>query len=211
LRRASFERLPGALRPHALDALRRAAGAPYPAPQRARRELDRQLAGPGAVGCHCGDGWSWRAAGPWLEMRRLAPREVREFSYTLRVPGELFIPEVGLTLHVEEGVQAPWMFQGSKSRAAMSLPLEVGQKVLIRNRRPGDRLRPLGCRGERKLKDVLIDKHIGRAERDVLPLLVVEDRIAWVPGVTIDHGFRLAGNRTTWIAELTPTKAGREP
>jgi tRNA(Ile)-lysidine synthase len=210
LRRAGFEQLPAALRTYALDALRRAAGAPYPPPRGARRELDRQLAGGGGIGCHCGDGWGWRATGPWLEMSRPATREVRDFSYTLRVPGEVFIPEVGLTLHVEEGVQAPWMFQGSKSRAAMSLPLEVGQKVLIRNRRPGDRVRPLGCAEERKLKDVLIDKHVGRAERAALPLLVVGGRIAWVPGVTIDERFRLTGNRTPWIADLIPSKAGRE-
>jgi tRNA(Ile)-lysidine synthase len=90
----------------------------------------------------------------------------------------------------------------------MSLPLEAGQQVLIRNRRPGDRLRPLGCSHHRKLKDILIDRRVERSRRDALPLLVVGDRIAWVPGVTIAHDFRLDGARRAWVAELLPP-AGR--
>jgi len=205
LRLEAFRGLPAPLRPFALDALRRAAGAPYPAPQNARHELDRQLESGGAIGCDCGGGWAWRGAGVWLELARQAQREVGEFSYTLGVPGELPIPEVGLTLRIAESEPAPWMFRGSKTRAAMALPLEVGQQVLIRNRRPGDRVRPFGCSHERKLKDVLIDRRVARSERPALPLLVVDGRIAWVPGVTIDDAFRLEGQQRVWVAELTRT------
>jgi tRNA(Ile)-lysidine synthase len=47
----------------------------------------------------------------------------------------------------------------------------------VRNRRPGDRLSPLGMKGSKKLKDVFIDKKISRNIRDgTFPLLYGEGR-----------------------------------
>jgi tRNA(Ile)-lysidine synthase len=85
----------------------------------------------------------------------------------------------------------------------LALPLEPGDRITVRNRRPGDRLHPLGAGGSRRLKEVLIDRRVPRGERDRLPLLCVDGRIAWVPGVTIDYRFRLAGETTAWVAEVT--------
>jgi tRNA(Ile)-lysidine synthetase-like protein len=74
--------------------------------------------------------------------------------------------------------------------------------VTIRNRRPGDRIHPLGARGSRRLKEVLIDARVPRSARERLPLLCVGDRIAWAPGVTIDQSVRLDGHATAWVAEV---------
>ncbi len=204
----AFRALPEPLRPFALDALHRAAGAEYAAPAAARRDLERQLENGKQIGCDCGAGWHWSTANGRLRLTRRADHEAPDFSYTLRAPGELSIPEVGLDFRLWRSRPAPWMFQGSRSRAAMSLPLETGQKVLIRNRRPGDRVRPLGCRYDRKLKDLLIDRRVERRHRDELPLLVVGGKIAWVPGITIEDSFRLRDDRPLvddepiWVAEL---------
>jgi hypothetical protein len=43
---------------------------------------------------------------------------------------------------------------------------------------------------------------IPRAERDRLPLLCFEGRIAWVPGVTIDERFRLPAEGSAWVARI---------
>jgi tRNA(Ile)-lysidine synthase len=206
---AALRALPAPLWPYGLDAHRRAAGAPWAAPRAARRELARQVDGGGDVGCDCGAGWRWRTLGGRLVLDRAPTGQVAPFSYTLPVPGEVSIPELGVTLRITESEPAPWMFRGSPTRAAMTLPLEAGQQVLTRNRRPGDRLRPFGCSHSRKLKDLLIDRRVERGRRDALPLLVVGDRIAWVPGVTIADEFRLAGpvasSGRAWVAELVPS------
>lgn len=103
------------------------------------------------------------------------------------------------------------MFQGSPHRAGLALPLQPGDRVTVRNRRPGDRLHPLGASGSRRLKEVLIDRRIPRSQRDRLPLLCVlsrdergeeTERIAWVPGVTIDQRFRITGEAAAWVAEV---------
>jgi tRNA(Ile)-lysidine synthase len=46
-------------------------------------------------------------------------------------------------------------------------------------------MRPLGASGSRKLKKILIDKKVPHSERDLLPLVLSGERIAWVAGVDI--------------------------
>ena len=94
------------------------------------------------------------------------------------------------------------MLRGAPDRAGLALPLSAGARVEVRNRRPGDRIRPLGAPGGRRLKEVLIDHRVPRERRDRLPLLVVDGRIAWVPGVTIDEAFRLREGSPVWLAEV---------
>ena len=70
--------------------------------------------------------------------------------------------------------------------AAVAFPLRV------RTRRPGDRLRPLGAPGRRKLQDVLVDRKVPRDRRDRVPIVVdAAGRIVWVAGVTIAEDCRV--------------------
>jgi tRNA(Ile)-lysidine synthase len=211
IERAALERLPAELQPFALARLHRRAGAPYPAGRAARAELLRQLGGrlgdrlgENTAGCDCGGGWRWETAGGLLVLRRMPPEEERvaDFSYTLGIPGELEIPESAVRVGLSRRPVEPWMLAGSPRCAALALPLAEGDRVTVRNRRPGDRIHPLGAGGSRKLKELLIDRRVPRHERDRLPLICVDDRIAWVPGVTIDQRFRIAGETTAWIAEI---------
>jgi tRNA(Ile)-lysidine synthase len=205
--RAALEGLPAALQPFALAWLHGRAGAPYPAGGAARGELLRQLAARRRAACDCGGGWRWEAAGELLILRRAAaPWEwVPDFTYTLEIPGELQIPEIRVRLRVSRRAVEPWMFQGAPDRAGLALPLQEGDRVTVRNRRPGDRLHPLGASGSRRLKEVLIDRRVPRQARQRLPLLCVDERIAWVPGVAIDRSFRLNGQATAWVAEVVTT------
>jgi tRNA(Ile)-lysidine synthase len=202
--RRALEELPEALLALGLAMLHRRAGAPYPAGAAARAELLRQIAH-GQAGCDCGGGWRWEAAGGLLALRRREEREgVPHFTYTLEIPGELDIPEISARIGLRRRPVEPWMFQGSLQRAGLALPLAEGDRVTVRNRRPGDRLHPLGAGGSRRLKEVLVDRRVPRHQRERLPLLCVGERIAWVPGVTIDERFRLrAGETTAWVAEVT--------
>lgn len=202
--RRALESLPEAVRPFALAWLHRQAGLPYPAGAAARGELLRQLAAGRHAACDCGGGWRWEASGELLILRRAeAAREpVADFTYTLEVPGEVYIPEISLRLHLSRRAVEPWMFAGSTRRAGLALPLAEGDRVTLRNRRPGDRIQPLGASGSRRLKAVLIDARVPRQERQRLPLLCVGGRIAWVPGVAVDQRFRLHGEATAWVAEI---------
>ena len=61
----------------------------------------------------------------------------------------------------------------------------LGAEARLRTRHPGDRFQPQGMTGEKKLQDFFTDAHVPRRWRDAVPLLVSEQRIAWVVGYRI--------------------------
>ena len=76
-----------------------------------------------------------------------------------------------------------------------SLDLDaVGSTLTVRSRRPGDRLRPLGLGGEKKLQDLLVDAKVPREQRDAVPLVCVAWGIAWVVGHRLDERAKVGKN-----------------
>jgi tRNA(Ile)-lysidine synthase len=67
----------------------------------------------------------------------------------------------------------------------------TGEGLRVRSRRPGDRFRPLGLGGEKKLQDFFVDARIPRAERDAVPLVCGKPGIVWVVGHRIDERARV--------------------
>jgi len=68
---------------------------------------------------------------------------------------------------------------------------KTGADLTVRSRRPGDRLRPLGLGGEKKLQDILVDAKVPARERDGVPLVCAGDQIVWVVGHCIDERYAL--------------------
>lgn len=201
--RAALADLPEPIRPIALAlVLGRAGLEPAPGPRRLRPVLHAL-----ARGEHI----DRRFEGRRLLDRRgrlvLAPRESRprSFTYSVTMPGEVELPELGLRFRLRRSAVEPWMLRGELRRAAFELPAGLAESgARLRSRRPGDRLRPLGAPGGRKLKELLIDRKLPRADRDRLPILEIGGRVVWVPGVTIEDAFRLRGGADCWLAELEP-------
>jgi tRNA(Ile)-lysidine synthase len=68
----------------------------------------------------------------------------------------------------------------------------LGDEVLVRSWRPGDRMRPLGLGGTKTLQDLFTDSGVPRSLRARLPVVVAGEEIAWVAGVAVSERFRLA-------------------
>jgi tRNA(Ile)-lysidine synthase len=60
-------------------------------------------------------------------------------------------------------------------------PAGVPWPLLLRTRRPGDRFRPEGGRGSKKLKGWLIDRKVPREERDGLLVLATGCDVVALP------------------------------
>jgi tRNA(Ile)-lysidine synthase len=54
---------------------------------------------------------------------------------------------------------------------------------LVRSYQPGDRIRPVGMTGTKKVKDLFIDKKIPLDHRRQVPLVFSGDTLIWVCGV----------------------------
>ncbi len=89
------------------------------------------------------------------------------------------------------------------------------KECVIRNRRPGDWIRPFGMSGRRKLSDYLIDRGIDEPWRNEIPLLCRGNEVIWVAGVgtgDVPMWNRDKRNlRLTWTGRMPwqPMKAGK--
>jgi tRNA(Ile)-lysidine synthase len=72
----------------------------------------------------------------------------------------------------------------------------------VRTRRNGDRMRPLGMACEKKVQDILVDKHVPRAERDQIPLFFAKKHCVWLAGIHLDDRVRLT-KETRHIVRLS--------
>jgi tRNA(Ile)-lysidine synthase len=75
----------------------------------------------------------------------------------------------------------------------------LGEALLVRSRRPGDRIHLHGI-GTRKLQDVLVDAKVPRETRAAVPVLESDGQILWVAGVARGSGAAV-GPRTRQIVE----------
>ncbi|HXU79798.1 MAG TPA: tRNA lysidine(34) synthetase TilS, partial [Polyangia bacterium] len=100
------------------------------------------------------------------------------------------------TLEVEEGT-AP------AAPAADAVAFDLDRLMLplrVRAPRAGDRMRPRGGRGSRKLSDLFIDAKIPRTRRSGLPLLEAADgTILFVPGLRPSEAGRPGPETRRWI------------
>jgi tRNA(Ile)-lysidine synthase len=116
------------------------------------------------------------------------------FEYPLSIPGEVPLPRAGCVLSAEAGAAGaidPRAMTADPSVAVVRSDLCSGS-LRVRNRRPGDRFRPIGVDGRKKLQDFFVDRKVTRPRRDIVPLVVDQtDRIVWVAGYGIDEAFRV--------------------
>ena len=174
-------------------------------------EAVRRLAGAGMARDHLDlHGISVTRRGPALEVRRAhAARFAAPFERELSIPGLVHISETGATVRASlmKGEAAAEIGEGGPTVARLQADLVTGP-LTVRNRRPGDRFRPLGAPGRRKVKDLLIDRKIPRDARDEVPIVVdASGRILWVAGVEIAHDCRVtAPERGVVILEMKDTQ-----
>jgi tRNA(Ile)-lysidine synthase len=61
---------------------------------------------------------------------------------------------------------------------------ELTYPLVVRNRRPGDRIQVLGLNGSKKVQDMFVDEKISPSERELYPLLFdAAGRLLWIPGI----------------------------
>ncbi|WP_130808077.1 tRNA lysidine(34) synthetase TilS [Senegalia massiliensis] len=67
--------------------------------------------------------------------------------------------------------------------------------LFIRFRKSGDKFKPLGMKGNKKLKDFFIDEKIPRENREKIPIIYDKQGILWVVGHRISENYKV--NSTT--------------
>ncbi|MDD5258968.1 MAG: tRNA lysidine(34) synthetase TilS [bacterium] len=97
--------------------------------------------------------------------------------YTLAIPGETQIPELGLKITARLKKKAV-LFKRTKRKNLTCLDAgTVYGPLRLRTRQAGDRFQPYGLGGTKKLKDYFIEQKIGINKRDLVPVIVDDQGI----------------------------------
>jgi tRNA(Ile)-lysidine synthase len=125
-----------------------------------------------------------------------APRESSPFRFELPVPGRLAARGWAIDAEYADRPQ-PQAHGRDVAQIDMTM---LAMPLVVRSRRAGDRLRPVGLRGRKKVQDVLVDRKVARQVRDDIPVVTdAEDRIVWVAGHALSEEFRVTARTTSVI------------
>jgi tRNA(Ile)-lysidine synthase len=151
---------------------------------------------------------------PGLDMERLAGKVVLSkragaegdaptvvsFELKLNIPGMVEAPHGAWAISAEgpmpspgiAAVERPRGGTGSGARSVVVDAGDLGDHVIVRARRPGDRLQPLGAPGRKKVQDVLVDRKVPRDDRDRVAIVTTQTgQIVWVAGEVLAEPFRV--------------------
>jgi tRNA(Ile)-lysidine synthase len=120
------------------------------------------------------------------EVPAVDPLELR-----LDIPGTVEAPLGAWAVTAEGPISKPASIASDADKVMVDAS-GIGSHLLVRYRRPGDRLQPLGAPGRRKVQDVLVDRKVPRDDRDILPIVTtVSGEIVWVAGEVLADPFRV--------------------
>ncbi|MBA3372612.1 MAG: tRNA lysidine(34) synthetase TilS [Actinomycetota bacterium] len=126
-------------------------------------------------------------AGGWLAV---APRRAASLPSRPLRRGVADLPELSLRLccgpdgdaEAGVGVLPPW----APPRAATSVQVDSSRSLVVRARRPGDRIRTAA--GNQLVADAMISAAVPRPARNLVPVVADGDGPLWVPGVAVRVG-----------------------
>lgn len=129
----------------------------------------------------------------------------RPYRYRLPIPGEAAVQEAGVKI-VARLVRRPriprkgkgsfrvyWRRIPPRGERIEYLDLDkISRPLVVRSRLPGDRYRPLGPGGSRKVKEIMIDEKIPPERRPLIPLVADRKRVVWLAGFRPSEECRVA-------------------
>lgn len=119
----------------------------------------------------------------WLVVGRLdASPSPEDFSYSMSLPGELTVPELGCTYRLKILTPGGPAEAYNLNKVVGLDARKLAGEVVLRNWRAGDCFRPLGSRGTRKLKELFRERKIPQARRKNWPVMLCGGQIVWVRG-----------------------------
>ncbi len=141
----------------------------------------------------------WRAAAPQHDDAAIP--QLASDALALVVPGTTPLSDTwyaSISYHQPDTLphEHPWCWGVALDADRLGAPL------LLRRRRPGDRFRPAGGPGSRRLQDFFVDQKVPRHLRGAWPLLATPEHIVWVAGLRADARFQAtaATCRIVWVA-----------
>jgi tRNA(Ile)-lysidine synthase len=150
-------------------------------------------------------GWTLRRAQNALLLESEAcnqRNQATDYEYTLAVPGAANIAELGVRIEARV-VNASDVPEGERGQL-LNAEL-IPKQITIRNWRPGDRFWPAHTAAEKKVKELLSDRHATGTKKKLWPVAVAEGRgLIWVRNFAVPEALRAPAEspHAIWIREI---------
>jgi len=130
-----------------------------------------------------------------LSLRKRSMKKIAPFCSEVVVPGETVIPDAGLRIvaKYDAGVlrQSGTRAGDLPAKASIDIKAVNGAPIYVRTWSKGDRIKPYGFSGTRKLQDVFTDQKIPRDRRSGVPVFECRGEVLWVPGYRVARGWEV--------------------
>jgi tRNA(Ile)-lysidine synthase len=124
--------------------------------------------------------------------RDSAAGPISDYRYSLPVPGEIIIPELGSTIRARAINPRSPVASGYNLDALLDRAL-LAPELTVRNWRAGDRFFPSKTRSPKKLKELLQAGRLGQRlsadQRKLWPVVESAGEIVWVRGFSVPDAF----------------------
>jgi tRNA(Ile)-lysidine synthase len=159
----------------------------------------------------CG-GWEVVREYGVIRVRRGGAKRLVRFRARVACPGVTVVDPPGVVVRVsaQAGIVRPARARAGDMPAEASLSAKRvgGHPLFLRSWRAGDRIRPYGMAGSRKVQDILTDQKVPREVRAGVPVLECDGEIVWIPGYRIARGWELADESASAV-RIRVTRARR--
>jgi len=115
-----------------------------------------------------------------------------ESVYRLIVPGSIRLYETDSV--IEADIIGADMYAKERSAGNNYAFLDfdkTGRNLTVSKRKEGEKFKPFGMKGTKKVKDLFIDAKVPRDKRDCVPIVRNEHGVVWVAGHRIDERYRI--------------------
>jgi len=137
-----------------------------------------------------------------LQLARIQREPAADYRYTLAVPGQVEVPEIGAIVRAELITDSR---TSSYNSSFMLDRKRLAQELIVRNWRAGDTFFPVHTKSRKKVKELLQTARLGRqispADRKSWPVVESAGEIVWMRGFPASAAFIAQSDQAVLILE----------
>ena len=141
-----------------------------------------------------------------LQFSQNTEESSKNYRYSLPVPGEVVVRELGSTIRARL-ISAGKQKVSGYNAASLLNPSLLEPELIVRNWRAGDRFLPAHSQSPKKVKELLQPARLGQefsvVQRKAWPVIESAGQIVWVKGFPVSRDFVSSSGDAILIEEMT--------
>jgi len=137
----------------------------------------------------------WRAIREYDRLRLVNFARAVPVGYSVPIAfeGTTVVEQAGMAFEGTVRAAADVTMPATPEEALFDVRAIAASGLTARSFQAGDRIRPLGLSGSRKVKDVFIDRKLPSSRRAVFPVVTMGLEVVWLPGLLRGDGALVSG------------------